>query len=150
MNENNLIPIRTESEAREKGRKGGRKSGETRRRKASMKATMKELLALPVSDTKTWNQCAAMGIDPEKIDNQTAMLVALFQRAILSGDVSAVKEILSIIGEDNEAELLKLKKQELKLKEKRLEPPEDETPDDGFLEALNGSAAEDWNNEDED
>lgn len=150
MNEHNLIPIteRTKSEQREIRQKGGIKSGETRRRKASMKAVMKELLSLPVSDTKTWNQCAAMGIDPEKIDNQTAMLVALFQRAIASGDVSAVKEILSIIGEDNDAERLKLQKQELKLKEKKLGDNDEEIPDDGFLAALNGSAAGDWNNED--
>lgn len=46
-NENNLIPIRTESEAREKGSKGGKKSGEVRRRKKTMKQVMDFLLEQP-------------------------------------------------------------------------------------------------------
>lgn len=125
--------------------RGGKKSGETRRRKATMKAAMKELLAMPVSDNDLWNTCAAMGVMPE--DNQTALLVMLYRKAALLGDVAAFREIRNIIGEDNDAERLKLQKQDMKLKEKKLGGDEEEIPDDGFLDALNGSAADDWKEE---
>ena len=147
MNENNLIPIRTESEAREKGRKGGRKSGEARRRKRNLKAAMKAVLSLPVQDTDKWNAISAIGVDPADIDNQTAIVCALMSSA-MAGDVAAFKEIRSLLGEDNDAERVKLRKQELKLKEKKLDDGDEEVPDDGFLDALNGAAAGDWNNED--
>ena len=147
MNENNLIPIRTESEAREKGRKGGRKSGEARCRKRNLKAAMKAVLSLPVQDINNWNAISALGVDPADIDNQTAIVCALMSKA-MAGDVAAFKEIRSLLGEDNDAECVKLRKQELKLKEKKLDDGDEEVPDDGFLDALNGAAAGDWNNED--
>lgn len=43
-NEDNLIPVRSESEAREKGRKGGFASGEARRRKKDLRECLKALL----------------------------------------------------------------------------------------------------------
>ena len=151
MNEKNLIPFseRSESEARESGRKGGKISGEVRRRKRNLKAAMKSLLALPVQDINQWNAISEMGVDSADIDNQTAIACALMSKA-MAGDVAAFKEIRSLLGEDNDAERVKLRKQELKLKEKKLGDGDEEVPDDGFLEALNGSAAGDWNNEDED
>ena len=144
MNEKNLIPFseRSESEARESGRKGGKISGEVRRRKRNLKAAMKSLLALPVQDINQWNAISELGVDPDDIDNQTAMARAL------KGDVAAFKEIRSLIGEDNDAERVKLLKQDMKLKEKKLGGSDEGLPDDGFLDALNGSAAGDWNDED--
>lgn len=149
MNEKNLIPFseRSESEARESGRKGGKISGEVRRRKRNLKTAMKSVLAMPVSDIDRWNAISALGVDPADIDNQTAIVCALMSKA-LAGDVAAFKEIRSLLGEDNDAERLKLQKQELKLKEKKLGEGDEEFPDDGFLDALNGSAAGDWNDED--
>lgn len=44
-NEKNLIPIRTKSEAREKGRNGGIKSGESRRAKKLFSQAYAEYLA---------------------------------------------------------------------------------------------------------
>jgi len=55
LNEHNLIPIRTESEAREKGSKGGKKSGESRRRKKSMKQVMDMLLEMPANTAADYN-----------------------------------------------------------------------------------------------
>ena len=43
-NQNNLKPIRSKEEAREKGRKGGIKSGETRRKRKSLKEELLTLL----------------------------------------------------------------------------------------------------------
>lgn len=148
MNEQNLIPFtkRSESEVREINSKGGKKSGEVRRRKRNLKAAMKAVLSLPVQSIDNWNAISALGVDPADIDNQTAIVCALMSKA-MAGDVAAFKEIRSLLGEDNDAERLKLQKQELKLKEKKLGDNDEEIPDDGFLAALNGSAAGDWNDE---
>lgn len=150
MNENNLIPFISEQsreEAEKNGKKGGIKSGEARRRKRNLKAAMKSVLSLPVNNIGQWNAISALGVDPADIDNQTAIVCALMARA-LSGDVAAFKEIRSLIGEDNDAERVKLQKKQVALQEKKLSGEEEQTPDDGFLSALDGAAAEDWNNED--
>ena len=119
-NENNLIPIseRTPSELREMRHNGGKKSGETRRRKKAMREAMKDLLSMPVVNMEVYNQTEMMGIDPENIDNQTAVLCRLILSA-QCGDVSAAREIRSIIGEDNEAARIKMQKEELKYKKQK-------------------------------
>ena len=150
MNESNLIPFTSEQsreEAEKNGRKGGRKSGEARRRKRNLKAAMKAVLSLPVQDTDKWNAISAIGVDPADIDNQTAIVCALMSRA-MAGDVAAFKEIRSLLGEDNDTERVKLQKKQLAMQEKKLSGEVEEVPDDGFLDALNGAAAGDWNNED--
>lgn len=124
MNDKNLVPIRSTEEAREKGAKGGIKSGEARRRKRDLRAAMKELLSLPVCDTDVWNMIAAMGVDPDKIDNTQALVVALFRKALIGGDVAAFKEIRSLMGEDNDTERLKLQKKQTREKNRS---------DDGML-----------------
>lgn len=120
LNEKNLVPFteRSKSEARQLSSKGGKKSGETRRRKRDLKNTMKALLEMPVTDNNLWNSLSQMGVSPENINNHTAIAVALMREA-MCGSVKAFKEIRNLLGEDNDAELLKLKKQELKLKEQK-------------------------------
>lgn len=130
VNEKNLI-VPSPSQARENGRKGGIKSGETRRRKRNLKAALKAVLALPVQDTDKWNALSALGVDPADIDNQTAIVCALMSRA-MAGDVAAFKEIRSLLGEDNDAQRVKLQKQELKLKEQK----QDGAGSDGRLAEL--------------
>ena len=101
-NEQNLKPIHELSteEAKRRGRKGGKKSGEVRRKKRQMKDCMNLLLELPVTSTKDFNKLSRMGIPVEEIDNKMMLVVALFNRAVTLGDVAAVKEIRSIIGDD--------------------------------------------------
>ncbi|MDE7363094.1 MAG: hypothetical protein K2N38_14315 [Oscillospiraceae bacterium] len=113
MNEQNLPPIRSTEEAREKGARGGVKSGVTRRRKRDLRAAMKELLELPVTDTELWNSISTLGVDPKNINNCAALVVALFSKAA-RGDVAAFKEIRSLMGEDKDAERLKLQREQLK------------------------------------
>lgn len=117
MNEKNLI-VPSPSQARENGRKGGIKSGEARRRKRNLKAAMKAVLSLPVQDTDKWNAISAIGVDPADIDNQTAIVCALMSRA-MAGDVAAFKEIRSLLGEDNDAERVKIQKKQLEMSEKK-------------------------------
>lgn len=131
-NDENLIPNseRTPSELREMTSKGGKKSGETRRKKRDMKAKMKMLLELPCQNCEDFNSVSEIGIDIDEIDNETVMLVGLFQQAKM-GNVQAVKEIRNIIGKDNSSAELELRRKELKLKEQAVknnipEKPEEE------------------------
>lgn len=99
-NEQNLIPIRSEEEAREKGRKGGIASGAARRRKRSLKEAADLYLSLPVSDRRVWNKLARQYVDPDDIDNQMAIIVGLSKAAAL-GDAKAAKVLFDLLGEDD-------------------------------------------------
>lgn len=106
-NEQNLKPQnkRTKSEQREIARKGGIKSGEVRRKKKALKETMQMLLDLPVNNTKIFNKMSEFGIDLGEIDNNTRLMYSLLQKAF-TGDVYAIKEVRSVIGEDVNGEAL--------------------------------------------
>lgn len=100
-NEKNLIPMnqRSKEEARAYGAKGGRASGAARRRKRKLKECMNALLDLPVTGDGNYNALAAMGLDPDEIDNRMLLTAALFQRAAKTGDPKAVHEIREILNE---------------------------------------------------
>lgn len=122
LNEGNLIPFTSEQsreEAAKNGRKGGLKSGEARRRKSAMRAVMKQLLSLPVQDMDTWNALAAMGVDPEQMDNRTALLAAVLAKGIRTGDFKTMMAVFAVAGEDNDAERLKLQKKQAAVLEKK-------------------------------
>ena len=101
-NEQNLKPIKSLSteEAKRRGKKGGQRSGQVRRERKRLKEYMNLLLDLPVSDTKDFNKLSKMGVPVEEIDNKMMLVTALFRKAVTQGDVAAVKEIRSIIGDD--------------------------------------------------
>lgn len=115
-NEKNLVPQaeRSPSEAREMGRKGGIASGAARRRKKSMKQKMQLLLSLPPADNDQ-TELAAMGIDPEDMDNEMVLVKALFLAAA-EGDTRAFDRIQDVLGRSVAREELALKKQEAKRK----------------------------------
>ena len=101
--EENLIPFseRTKEEAREMGRKGGKASGAARRRKRSLKEAADLYLSLPVEDKRRWNKLARRYLDAEEIDNQMAMIVALWDGAV-SGDARSAKVLIDLIGTEGE------------------------------------------------
>lgn len=112
-NEQNLIPFnkRTKNEQREYARKGGKKSGEVRRKRKAMKEQAELLLSLPFNIIdKNGNELKrvleSLGIDEENIDNQMAMIVALWRTALGNGrnQVTAVQELRDIIGDKEEKE----------------------------------------------
>ena len=96
-NEKNLIPFnkRTESEQREYAKKGGQKSGEVRRKRKAMKEQMEMLLSLPFKSTKQLNFMKDLGIEEDNLDNQMALIVALYGKA-LKGDVQAFNTIREV------------------------------------------------------
>lgn len=116
-NKQNLIPIeeinsrRTREEHSRDSRKGGQKSGKVRRKRKEMKKQVELLLSLPFNlKDKYGNELKRvledLGIDEENVDNQMAMIVALWRTALSNGrnQVSAVQELRDIIGDKNEEE----------------------------------------------
>lgn len=99
-NEQNLIPIQSTEEARERGRKGGIASGVSRRRKRSLREAADLYLSLPVANRKKWNAIAKEGVDPEDVDNQMAMIIGLTQAAI-NGDAKAAKLLFELVGDQS-------------------------------------------------
>ena len=146
MNDKNLVPFRSESEARENGRKGGKKSGETRRRKKALKSLMNDLLSSGIVNDDIYNMTVDMGFGADT--TYGAAVVAAMVRQAALGDTKAFNAIVDLIGEGSSGERVKLQKKQAALQEKKLSGEDEQSPDDGFLAALDGSAAEDWNDED--
>lgn len=147
LNDKNLVPFteRSESEVREINSRGGKKSGETRRRKKALKSLMNDLLSSDIVNDDIYNSAIDMGCD-----NPTygAAVVAAMVRQAALGDTKAFNAIVDLIGEGSSGERVKLQKKQVALQEKKLSGEEEQTPDDGFLSALEGTAEADWKNED--
>mgnify|MGYP001240329708 CR=1 FL=1 len=72
-NNENLKPVRTKNEARERGRNGGKKSGEVRRRKADFRKTLNLLLTTEIDSPEWTPVLEALGLDSTL---ESAMLAA--------------------------------------------------------------------------
>lgn len=147
-NAENLIPIskRSSNEAREMGKKGGIKSGETRRKKANLKKTFEMLAQMEIAPDGMSERLEMMGIDPT---GENAIAMAMMLQA-MSGDVKAFAQVAKYLGQDEHIkaqieetkERTKLVKSQRAILETKDEPEQFE--DDGFIEALKGTAASDW------
>mgnify|MGYP005782561909 CR=1 FL=1 len=104
-NEQNLIPIeevnsrRTREEHSKDSQRGGQKSGEVRRQRKAMKEQMEMLLSLPFKQEKQLKFMKSLGIEEEEIDNQMALMVAMYAKA-LKGDVQAFNSIREVTQDD--------------------------------------------------
>lgn len=107
-NEQNLMPIekvnsrRTREEHRRDSQKAGKKSGEVRRKRKAMKEQMEMLLTLPVKDQEQYSFISNLGIDKKEIDNQMALIVAMYAKA-LKGDVQAFNAIREVTQDERTA-----------------------------------------------
>lgn len=79
----NLIPVRSEDEARKKGKKGGKKSGEVRREKKAIRARLMAMLD---------------GREADGSDTRDAIAAAILKKA-KGGDLRAVEMVLNVAGE---------------------------------------------------
>lgn len=98
-NEQNLILFdsnQSREEAQKNGSKGGKKSGEVRRKRKAMKEQMEMLLSLPFKAENGNEFMRNLGIDEENIDNQMALMVVIYQKA-MSGDMEFIEKIESIV-----------------------------------------------------
>lgn len=145
-NNENLIRL-SPSEAREYGRRGGKASGKARRKKADFRKTLNALLTTPI-DSPEWTPILeALGLDSTL---ESAVNMAMIREA-LAGNVKAYEAIARFSGqtERTEADLEEQRVRTAAAKAKAgPAEEEDEEQDDGFLEALKGTASEDWSDED--
>jgi hypothetical protein len=93
----NLKPVRTKEEARERGRQGGIKSGIARNEAKTAKEILGILNDLPASGNNK-DKMAMLGIPDELQTQKTMRIVALHQKA-LTGDAQAQRLVLEIEGE---------------------------------------------------
>lgn len=95
-NEQNLRPVRTESEARERGRNGGIASGKARRRKASLMKCAQRVLEADVPDKLKKGLKAIAGEIEDENDTLFTMAVAAMVKESINGNAKAFHELLSI------------------------------------------------------
>lgn len=99
-NEQNLKPVRTKSEARERGRKGGIKSGEVRRRKAAMRETMNRCLTMQAHVDGLSDVLIA---DGGESTYEEIITMAIINQAAM-GDVKAYNAIMKVVGQTDKSE----------------------------------------------
>lgn len=123
----NLQPVHTHEEAVERGRRGGQAYAKKVKERQTMAGALSALLAMPLRGDENLAElqsladaAAGMGKKAPNVTVAEAILLAQIKEA-LSGSTRAARFV---------AELMPAK--------------EVEAPDDGLLEALNGTAAADW------
>lgn len=95
-NEKNLKPIRSKSEAREKGKKGGQKSGEVRREKKAFRELAEQVLSYENKNEEITAIAKSFGI--EEPDNKTLVILGL-TRAAIYGNHNAFDRLYELTGE---------------------------------------------------
>ena len=99
-NNENLRPVRTTSEARERGRNGGKASGKSRRRKAAFRETLNLLLTLDIDDDEWAPLLRSLGLD---CTLETALNMAMI-KAGLAGNVKAYEAVAKYAGQSPQTE----------------------------------------------
>lgn len=132
-NEKNLekgkqTQFRSGEEAARNGKKGGDQSGKARRRKKLLKDTVNMLLALPMQEGQLDRLTDLKSVKDKNITVEEAMVLKQIQNA-MKGDLRAFESIIALSESHN----------------KTGEQPKEQETDNAFIEALNGKAAEAWN-----
>lgn len=99
-NEKNLKPVRTKSEARERGRNGGINSGKARRRKAALRDTMNRLLTMQVDIPGLSDILKA---DGGESTYEEVIAMTMIEKA-LTGNVAAYNAIMNTVGQTNKSD----------------------------------------------
>lgn len=132
-NNENLKPVRTKSEARERGRNGGIKSGESRRRTAALRDTMNKLLTMKVEVDGLSDVLRADGCESTY---EEVITMAMIQQAML-GDVKAYKAIMQVVGQTSKSdEDLEEQKSKVELNRAKKDNLTGESETDEALEKL--------------
>ena len=99
-NNENLKPVRTKSEARERGKRGGKKSGEVRRRNANFRKTLNMLLTAEINSDEYGPLLEALGVESTL---ETAMLMSMV-KAALEGNVKAAYFVAQYAGQSDKTD----------------------------------------------
>lgn len=94
-NEQNLIPIKSKSQARELGKKGGIRSGEVKREKASFKNAIKWLIESDIKIDKgnLYESFKKSGIDISKLNTTQLATLGLWSGAV-QGNATNYKTLM--------------------------------------------------------
>ena len=99
-NEENLKPVRTKEEARERGRNGGKASGEARRRKANFRKTLNLLLTTEINSPEWTPLLESLGLESTL---ESALNMAMI-KAGLAGNVKAYEAVAKYAGQSGQTE----------------------------------------------
>lgn len=95
----NLIPVRTVEEAREKGRKGGIASGKARREKRDRKQMASDLLDLTMQGAGVDKIKNFFGMKDIELNAYQVTVLSCLMKAMQKGDANALEKLLKIAGE---------------------------------------------------
>ena len=121
----NLKPqnTRTKEEQREIARLGGKASGKVRREKSTIAKMLKQWADSPITCEGLKKETESYGLET----NEGRSLITLsLIKGTLDGNPKYMERLMSLMGEDV--------------------PTGDEIGDDGFMQAIKGSACDDWTN----
>jgi hypothetical protein len=118
----NLKPqsTRTKEEQREIARLGGKASGEARRQKNTIKSILKQWADSPITVAKLKKEANSYGIETD--EGRSLITLALI-KGTMKGNAKYMERLLDTLGEDVLLE---------------------NNTDDGFSEAIKGTASDDW------
>ena len=119
----NLKPFTSEQsreKAKENGRKGGVASGEAKRQKNTIKSILKQWADSPITVAKLKKEAKSYGIETD--EGRSLITLALI-KGTMKGNAKYMERLLDTLGEDALLE---------------------NNTDDGFSEAIKGTASEDW------
>lgn len=146
----------------EDAKKGQENSAKARRRKKDLKERLKIVMEMQ-ADPKV---AAAMSKTGIEVEDNLDVVIASMMKGVMKSNPQMTEKVLKLIGQDvTEAQKqakaeLEIEKAKLEIERQQLENEKqkiwleavkaqqgqaDELPDDGFIEALKGSALEDWN-----
>lgn len=133
MNDQNLKPVRTKSEARERGRAGGKASGKARRRKADFRKTLNMLLTAKI-DSEEWKPILeALGVE---CTLESALLMAQIKEA-MQGNTKAAYFVAQYAGQSEKPEEdLRNREADTELKKARKQAVTGENETDEALDKL--------------
>ena len=101
-NEQNLKPIRTENEAREKGRNGGIASGAARREKKTVQKILNDFLSTAAKDNPQVSKLAAkMGLKSDDSIKDLFTIVCTLN-TLKDGNLSDLERLSKLLGEQTE------------------------------------------------
>lgn len=127
MNDQNLKPFaqqgKSAKEVREINARGGRASGKVRREKSTISKMLKQWADSPITVEGLKKEAESYGLET----NEGRSLITLsLIKGTLDGNPKYMERLMSLMGEDV--------------------PTGEEIGDDGFMQAIKGSAGDDWTN----
>lgn len=133
MNEQNLKPVRTKSEARERGRAGGKASGKARRRKADFRKTLNMLLTAEIDSEEYKPLLESLGVE---CTLESALLMAQIKEAML-GNTKAAYFVAQYAGQSEKpAEDIRNREADTELKKARKQAVTGENETEEALDKL--------------